>query len=223
MALLRKPRTLANGRGATLSSGDGRLLAHISTEGWTLTDYSSNTVVARSDRKAPRPQSISTQGPVWSARERCFVFLTQGGLCRLKVVGEGSEAGPALEFSESPNADLLYTRDFRPEDAQALFVAYAKGASRLRIWNWQSSALNTIETKPFTSVPLAAFTPSGREAGVVHEGEFVIYSLSGKQLYRQPIGPPYRSVSAIHFSPDGRYLAIVNGNGTCYLLRTPSS
>jgi WD40 repeat protein len=218
-ALLRKPRQSGVSREATLSGGDGRLLAQVLNEGWTLSDYSTSTVVARSQRDAPRPQPFSPQGPVWSARERCFVFVSRDGFCRLKVVGEGTESGPSLEVTESSNADLRYLRDFRPDDSQALLVDYAKNASRLHIWNWQSSAMSAIETEPFTSVPWATFTPSGREVGVVHEGVFVIYSSRGKELYRQPIGPAYRSVSAIHFSPDGRYVAIVNGNGTCYLLR----
>jgi WD40 repeat protein len=221
-ALLRKPRSLGSSREATLSGGDGRLLAHVLNEGWTLTDYFSKTVVARSDRKAPRPQPFWPQGPVWSAREQCFVFASREGFCRLKIVDEASETGPSLSVTESPKADLRNLRDFSLDDSQALYVDYAKGASRLRIWNWQTSATSTIESEPFASVPWAAFTPTGRQVGVVHQGNLVIFSQSGKQLYRQPIGPAYRSVSAIHFSPNGRYIAIVNGNGTCYLLRNPA-
>jgi WD40 repeat protein len=60
-ALVRKPHQGGTSRDATLSSGDGRLLAFVLNEGWTLTDYTSNTVVARSERRAPRPQPFSPQ------------------------------------------------------------------------------------------------------------------------------------------------------------------
>lgn len=62
--------------------------------------------------------------------------------------------------------------------------------------------------KPITSQP-----------SFVANGDLVLYSQSGDELYRQAIGPAQASSSEVRFSPDGRYIALINGNGTCYLLR----
>lgn len=218
-ALVRKSRQGSGSRDTTLSSGNGRLLAWVLNEGWTLTDYAKNTLIARSNPYAPRPSMFSPRGPVWSAAEQCFVFVSEIGFCRLKLVGEGSDPGPSLNVTELPNSDLRYVRDLSVDALQALFVHHSTEGSRLRVWNWQSSVADTIAAEPFVGVPFATFTPSGREVAFLYQGDLLIYDQGGKQLYRQSIGPVHLSRSAIQFSPDGRYIAIVNGNGTCYVLR----
>lgn len=220
-ALVRKSRQASSSRDATLSSGNGRLLAWVLNEGWTLTDYATNTLVARSERRAPRSQSFSPQGPVWSAADQCFVFVSARGFCRMKLIGERSSSGPTLDVTEAPNSDLRYLRDFSVDDSEALFFAKSKDGTRLRLWNWQSSAGKIMEAEPLADTPLARFTPSGRHIALIYKGDLIFYSRSGKELFRQPIGTAHITGSAIRFSPDERYIAIINGNGTCYLLRNP--
>jgi WD40 repeat protein len=48
-----------------------------------------------------------------------------------------------------------------------------------------------------------------------------IWNLATSKLVKSwQIGPPAGLVSQVAFSPDGHYLATVNGNGTVYVLST---
>ncbi|MCB9873651.1 MAG: WD40 repeat domain-containing protein [Planctomycetaceae bacterium] len=219
--LVRKPHQGSSSQNATLSSADGRLLAFVLNEGWTLTDYASNTLVAKSERRAPRTQPFSSQGPVWSESEGCFVFVTKDGFCRLKLVEQDSVMGPSLETKETPDENLRYLRDLSVRDHHALLIEYEDGNSRLKIWNWRTSEEKRVELDPTGGLPSAAFAPSGRQVGAVLDSNLVLYSDAGEELSRCQIGPSQMIASAIEFSPDGRYIAIVNGNGTCYLLKNP--
>ncbi|MBC8355743.1 MAG: WD40 repeat domain-containing protein [Planctomycetes bacterium] len=218
---VRKSRQGSPSRDATLSSGEGRMLAFVLNEGWTLTEYASNTLVAKSERRAPRPQPFSPQGPSWSKSEQCFVFFTKEGFCKLKLTGQGSAMGPTLEIAEEPNSSLRNSRVFSIQDSLVLLREYADGHSRLKIWNWQTSDEKRIELDPIRGAPSAAFAPSGRHVAAVLGRNLVLYSDEGEVLSRLQIGPAQMVASAIEFSPDGRYIAIVNGNGTCYLLKNP--
>jgi len=219
--LVRKPRQASPSRDATLSSGEGRLLAHVLNEGWTLTDYTTNTLVARSERKTTRPLPFSTQGPVWSEREQCFVFFAKGGFCRLRVVGKNSAVGPSLEITEESNSNRWRLHDISIQDSRALLIERVDGNSQLKIWNWQDSEETRIELGSLARPPSAAFAPSRQQVAVVLGGDLILFSAAGEELTRRQIGPGQMSAPAIHYSPDGRYIAIVNGNGTCYLLRNP--
>jgi len=218
--LVRKSRQGGSpSRDATLSSGDGRLLAFVLNEGWTLTDYASNTLVAKSERRAPQTQPFSLQGPVWSESERCFVFVTKEGFCRLKLVEQDSAMGPSLETTEESNSGLQHLRDLSVRDSRALLIDNVDGSSRLTIWNWQTSEEKRIDLDPLSRVLSAAFAPSGGQVAAVHGRDLVFFSDTGEELSRRQIGPAQIADPAIEFSPDGRYIAIVNSNGTCYLLR----
>ncbi|MBP85963.1 MAG: hypothetical protein CMJ64_04470 [Planctomycetaceae bacterium] len=129
--------------------------------------------------------------------------------------------GPTLEVTEESNANLRYLRDLSVRDSRALLVDHSEKSAGLKIWNWQISQEKRIELDPAGGSPMATFAPSGRALAVVLGSDLVLYSDAGEELYRRRIGPQQMGVSGIEFSPDGRYLAIVNGNGTCYLLKSP--
>ena len=142
--LIRKSRQRATGRDATLSSGDGQLLTFVLNEGWTLTDYSANTLIARSQRSPPRTQSFSRQGPIWSEDQQCFVFVTKDEFCQLKLVSEGSVAGPALEIVEKPDAKLRNLRDISVHNNPALSLDTEDQNPQLKTWNWKTSEENRV-------------------------------------------------------------------------------
>jgi WD40 repeat protein len=70
------------------------------------------------------------------------------------------------------------------------------------------------------SLTQIALTPDDRRLLLLVRDELMVLDAdSGKMLYRRRM--PGRVVDA-DFAPDGRHLAVANGNGTVYILRLPA-
>jgi WD40 repeat protein len=80
---------------------------------------------------------------------------------------------------------------------------------------------------PPTSI---AFDPSGTMlAAAGSEGVLWLWSEPDRERFRNdpdrviPVGPPHGVIQRVVWSPDGRHLVTVNGNGTLYVLRLDGS
>jgi WD40 repeat protein len=218
--LMKKPRELSYGPDSTLSSGDGRVLAYTESEGWTLTDLATNKLIVEDALLRSRPQPNSSVGPMWSADEQCFVFFANRAVCRLKMVEHRRPSKPTLEMAENRHPLLGDALDFSPSDSRVLLTRATERERVLRIWEWKPPAMSQITLAPDIAFRGAALVPSKKRIAAILGSDLVVLDERGEELDRQPIGPAQSVASLLDFSPDGRYLAIVNGNGTCYLLRS---
>ena len=67
-----------------------------------------------------------------------------------------------------------------------------------------------------------AFRPDSRvlASGGGWDGSVCLWdTATGKQLRRYPVGPPAGTIRDLAFTPDGRRLLTLNGNGTVSILR----
>jgi len=70
---------------------------------------------------------------------------------------------------------------------------------------------------PVTQSGLTAFAPDGKTAAIAYSSSLVLLEMpSGNRMKEWQFPGQVQSVA---FAPDGRHLAVANGNGTLYVLR----
>jgi hypothetical protein len=131
---------------------------------------------------------------------------------RLWDLGEG---GPKDGGILSQSGSLIQALAFSP-DGKTLLSGSEDG--RLRLWDltgaepWEHAVLKTRST-----IAALAFAPDGKSFySADWSGKVIRWTSAVKQkVWQLPGGP----VNDLALSPDGRYLATANGNGTVYILR----
>lgn len=227
MPYVRKSHQVYHSFLGTLSQGNNQLLSWILNEGWVLEDYVRGTLLASSSRQSIGMESRSAQNPIWLPTERRYVSPSEGGLRGLAITPSEAMVAPLpleepqiILEDEQTIAELSQgsVRDIDPDRSLCLFYERKGDVHQLHLKNWNKSETRTISCgDEYPAV--ATLSPLSERLATILANELVIFDFHGREVYRHPIGPAGMNVSAIEFSSDDRYLAVVCGNGLCLLFR----
>ncbi len=157
---------------------------------------------------------------------RCVAFnpdgkwLASGGEDRTVLLHHLAE-GRSQSF-QTPYK--VHTVAFSP-NGRTLAAAGEGPQAAVRLWDLPTG-METTWPGPTASVGGLAFSPSAALLASCSEDDTVrLWDLTGSEPRVRTIGPgPFGGgVRAIAFTPDGRYLATANVNGTVYLLKVADS
>lgn len=123
----------------------------------------------------------------------------------------------SLPASDAACRELVFSRDGR--------LLAATAGTRVLVWNGENGKEPADLAVSGTSGSIA-FDPAGQTLiAAADTGEIRLWSEPGRERYRDEpdrvirIGPRHGVIRRILFSPDGRHILSVNGNGTIYVLR----
>ncbi len=110
------------------------------------------------------------------------------------------------------------------DNGRRLAVMRANG--QVELWDLPSKRLSAWKSqRPFTSEGLSVrFDPGGVDVAMTAARGLIRMAdaVTGKHKGEIRIGPEFGRIWHVRYSPSGRYMATVNGNGTVYVLRIGS-
>jgi hypothetical protein len=145
---------------------------------------------------------------------RIQVLELKEGRLTPKLVIKGSGFAQWMSF-EKGNEKLVCAGPSLPDGRDESFSRWDLATAKLELqWRWKLKEFQVLSTSPIGFVGKGRFLFFDRSQTKI----VVLNSNSGKKLYERAFPCPVYNVA---LAPDRRHLALVNGNGTIYIVRLP--